>query len=180
MPQVAWPRRPRCPGAPAHLFIRPPTLRLERTLSSPQLIDAVTVERRIDRHDCQFVGQCLGDEHSVEWVPVGTGQSASALSLGDANRQLLETLAGDDASNIKCRGICLRQFAEPELCGDFPSGRRADHDVVRLVRDHAVRYSRQALGVCNPPKKRWVSSSVRTATYLPMPSVPPPTRNSLE
>ncbi len=142
---------PMLPCLPSQ-WIHPP--RLKKLLSSPQPIDAIAVEYRIDRYDHQVAGQCLSDKHSVEWVTVGSGQSASALSLGDTDRQLLETLVSDDASDIECRDVCSRQFAEPEFCGDFPSGCRADHDIIRLVRDHAVRYPRQATAVRNPPKKR--------------------------
>ncbi len=35
---------------------RPPTPRLKKLLSSPQPIDAVAVEYRIDRHDRQVAG----------------------------------------------------------------------------------------------------------------------------
>ena len=58
----------RWPDAPANVLNPPTTPRLGRMDSSPQPVDAVTVEHRIDRHDCQIARQGLGDEHPVERI----------------------------------------------------------------------------------------------------------------
>ena len=82
---------------------------------SPQPIDTITVECRINRHDHQIARQGLGDEHSIERIAMRTGQSPGTFGIGDTDRQLPKALAGNAASNIDCRGFALRKSAEPEI-----------------------------------------------------------------
>ena len=82
-----------------------------------------------------------------------TGQAPGAFGVGDAERHLQETLADDVAGDVGCYGLTSRQFAEAVFGGDFPSGRRADNDVVGLIGYRIVRRSRQAPAVRDPSKK---------------------------
>ena len=46
------------------------------------------------------MGQCLDDQHSIEWVAVRSGQSPGALGVRDRDRKLLEALTGNGAGDV--------------------------------------------------------------------------------
>ena len=57
-------------------------------------------------------------------------QSSSTFGIGDADRQRLESLAGNVAGDVCSYDPSLREFAYSVLSRDFPRGGGANHDVV--------------------------------------------------
>ena len=51
---------------------------------------------------------------------MGTGQASGTFGIGDADGQFLKSLTADVAGNVERNGLAPRQFANPELRGDFP------------------------------------------------------------
>ena len=99
----------------------------------PESANTVVVEASFVRYENEVVRQCLGDEHAVEGVSVGTGQSSSTDSVCHGYWQFRETLVSDSSGNVGSDQLAARQFAEPVLGGDFPSRCCADSFLIQGV-----------------------------------------------
>ena len=66
----------------------------------PESANAVPVEQWFIRYENEVVRQRLGDEHAVERVSVGAGQSAGAGGVCHGYRQFRETLLRDSPGNV--------------------------------------------------------------------------------
>ena len=63
---------------------------------------------------------------------MGAGQPTGPFGIRDANRKFLEPLIRNASSDVGHR-LRVRQFAEPLLGRDFPSGRGTHEDIVAFV-----------------------------------------------
>ena len=104
----------------------------------PESVNPVLVEASFVRYENEVVRQCLGDEHAVEGVSVGTGQSSSTDSVCHGYRQFRETLVCDGSGNVGGDQFAARQFAEPMLGGDLPRRRCADLFLIQWVENGVV------------------------------------------
>ena len=112
--------------------------------------------------------QCLGDEHPVERVSMGTRQSSGACCMFYGNWQLLEILPSDGPAHIKGQYLRVRKFTEPMFGGDLPSRRSTDQYVVAVVRNRPPCRYRQATIPGKPPDERMgVEQEPQYSTLLP-------------
>ena len=89
--------------------------------SSPQPVNNVSIDRRVNKHDYQIVNLGLGDQHAIERVAMGTRQPSRTFGTVDAYRQPLKSSVGETGrdsnrggstpGNLSSRCLAVISFA---------------------------------------------------------------------
>ena len=90
-------------------------------VDSPDTADAVLVEQRFARYERQVAPQRLRNEHPVEGVAMGAGQSSRVCSVFNGDGQLFKALVGNGSGDVVRKGFGARKLAETMLGGNLPA-----------------------------------------------------------
>lgn len=96
----------------------------------PEAANLVVIEYGIEAEDRKTFKLTLGNEHSIEWILVGSGQGSCDGSMANNNGQSFERLPCEHSVKIQEQRFGTREFAQPGFSGDLPSGGRTNDDIV--------------------------------------------------
>src|SRR6185437_963665 len=120
--------------ASSRLCTGPPCARRATTATaSSDKVDRIRVERLVLAHDRDLLGDCLGDQETVEGIPVVERERHDQRCVREADAEerdvVLRQLRGEEAAVVAGE----RELAEADLDRDLPEAGDAEQEVVRRL-----------------------------------------------